>query len=277
MWNEISKIISYHAVYDQSILDALLYAKENGFAGIQIALETPHLSFENLSNKQCDEIRTFCKKQNIYLTIHGPDTITSLFTYNTHLKKGILSYYNELFTFAEKVDARLITIHLGDYTRFPTNSEPKIEIPKGDLKFYENTLHSNIRTLLELANNRFIICIENYDFNPLILDVLQPYLKQEELWLCWDLPKTYSQKIKKNDEMEKFLLKNIKSVKQIHLHDINSYGKSHKVIGSGVLDFRYFFGKLEISNIMDFCIEVRPREKAHESLLNLKLLLNAKN
>ena len=50
MWNEISKKISYHAVYDHSILEALYYAKENGFTGIQIAVETPHLSFENLSS-----------------------------------------------------------------------------------------------------------------------------------------------------------------------------------------------------------------------------------
>jgi len=274
MWNEISKKISYHAVYDQSIIDSLYYAKENGFAGVQIAVETPHLSFENLSNNQCDKIRTICEKQDLYLTIHGPDMITSLFAYNYHLKEGILSYYNDLFTFAEKVDARIITIHLGDYTKFPTDTEPKIEIPEGDLKIFEKTLHNNLRTLLELANNRFIICIENYGFTPLILDVIQPYLKKEALWLCWDLPKTDNPNIKKTSDLQEFFLKNIKSVKQVHLHDISSHGKSHKVISSGVLDFKNFFNKLEISTIMDFCIEVRPREKAKESLANLKHLIN---
>jgi len=277
MWNEISKKFSYHVVYDQSIIDSLNYAKENGFAGVQIAVETPHLSFENLSNSQCDKIRTVCKEQNLYLTIHGPDTITSLFTYNNHLKKGILSYYNDLFTFAGKVNARLITIHLGDYTKFPTDTDPKIEIPEGDLKFFENTLKSNLRTLLELSNNRFIICIENYGLTPLILDVIQPYLKKEDVWLCWDLPKTYNPNTTKNNEVEEFFLKNQKSVKQVHLHDISYHGKSHKAISSGVLDFKYFFTKLDISNIMDFCIEVRPREKARQSLLNLKGLLDNKN
>ena len=274
MWNEISKKISYHAIYDDSIIDSLYYAKENGFAGVQITVETPHLSFENLSNSQCDEIRRFCGEQGLYLNIHGPDTITSLFAYNTHLKKGILSYYNDLFTFAVKVNARLITIHLGDYTKFPTDTDPKIEILEGDLKFFKNTLKSNLRTLMELANNRFIICIESYGLTPLILDVIQPYLKKEEVWLCWDLPKTYNSNTTKNNEVEEFFLKNKKYVKQVHLYDISYHGKSHKVISSGVLDFKYLFTKLEISNIMDFCIEVRPREKAKESLQNLKHLID---
>lgn len=276
MWYEISKKISYHAVYDHSIIDALYYAKVNGFAGVQIAVESPHLSFEKLSNSQCKKIRTVCEKQDLYLTIHAPDAIISLFTYNKHLKQGIFSYYNDLFNFAENIGAQLITIHLGEYTTFPTDTDPKIEIPDRDLKIYENTLHSNLRKLLILSNNRFIICIENYSFTALILDILQPYLKQEELWLCWDLAKTFNLELKKNENLEKFFLKNIKSVKQIHLHDIDSYGKSHKVIGSGVIDFSYFFSKLEISNILDFCIEVRPRERAHESLLNLKRLINPK-
>lgn len=275
MWNEISKKLSYHAVYDPSIIEALYYAKKNGFAGIQIAVETPHLSFENLSNRQCDEIQIICEEQGLYLTIHGPDTIASLFTYNNHLKKGIFSYYNDLFNFAEKVNAQLITLHIGDYTKFPTDTDPIVEIPKGDLEFFENTMKNNLRTLLELPKNRFIICIENYGLTPLILDVIQPFLKKEAVWLCWDLPKTYNQKNQKDESIDNFFLKNLNSVKQVHLHDVNDYGKSHRVLGSGVLDFKYFLNKLNISNILDFCIEVRPQVKAYESLLNLKSLILA--
>jgi len=41
--------VSYHAVYDDSILDALRFAKANGLAGVQVAVETPHLSLDLLS------------------------------------------------------------------------------------------------------------------------------------------------------------------------------------------------------------------------------------
>ena len=275
MWNEISKKISYHAVYDHSIIEALHYAKENGFAGIQIAIESPHLSFENLLNNHCEKIRDFCEKQDLSINIHGPDVVISLFTHNSHLKQGIFSYYNQLFTFAEKIKSRLITIHLGDYTTFPTDTDPTIEIPDRDLEIYEETLQNNLETLLRFANNRFIICIENYNIKPFILDILHSFLKQEEIWLCWDLPKTYNRKNQKDQSIENFFIKNINSVKQVHLHDLNDYGESHKVLGSGVLDFKYFLNKLNISNILDFCIEVRPQEKACESLLNLRSLILA--
>jgi hypothetical protein len=49
--------VSYHAVYDDSILEALRFAKANGFAGVQVAVETPHLSLDLLSEAQPVEPR----------------------------------------------------------------------------------------------------------------------------------------------------------------------------------------------------------------------------
>ena len=180
LWDEISKKISFHAVYDNSILDALYFAKEKGFAGIQVAVEIPHLSFENISDKQCSKIREICEKDNLYLSIHGPDVITSLLTTNDHLKQGIFSYYKELFTFAEKINSKLITIHLGNITRFPTDTDPEIELPEEDLVIYKKTFNNNLRSLLELANKQFFICIENDRSNSIILDVVQPYLRKRK-------------------------------------------------------------------------------------------------
>ncbi|MFX1391173.1 MAG: TIM barrel protein [Promethearchaeota archaeon] len=276
MWNEISEKVSYHVVYDISILDALYYANNSGFAGIQIAVEAPHLSFEYLSDSQCKKINSICDKLNSYITLHGPDIITSLFTTNSRLKQGIFSYYTDLFTFAKKVNARLITIHLGEYTTFPTDTEPQVEISAKDMEIYQITFHENLKTLLKLADHQFIICVENYNFRPFILDILKYYLTEEQLWLCWDLAKTYNKDNNKNNVLERFYIENIKSIKQIHLHDLNSYGKGHKVIGSGIIDFIYYLKQLDFSKVMDFCIEVRPREKAYESLQNLKNLIKSK-
>ena len=61
MKNSILDKISYHAVYDKSIVEALEYADANGFSGIQIAVEAPHLSFEKLSD---EGFYTFSAKEN---------------------------------------------------------------------------------------------------------------------------------------------------------------------------------------------------------------------
>lgn len=277
IFNEISKKISFHAVYDNSILEALKYAQKNGFSGIQIAVETPHLSFERQSDSLCSEIKRVCKKHKLYISLHGPDAITSLFSINEHIKKGIFAYYRDLFRFAEKIGSKLITIHLGNITKFPTDNDPLSVIPDEDAIIYKKTLKNNLETLLKLANNKFVICIENYRLEPLVFEVLQPYLKQQKIWLCWDLAKTYKTSLQKDEKIESFFLKNVKSIKQVHLHDIDSFGKSHKVIGSGLIDFEYFLMKLKISEVMDFCVEVRPRDKAYDSLLNLKRLISSNN
>ncbi len=275
--NEIIKKISFHAVYDNTILEALNYAKNSGFAGIQLAIETPHLSFEHYSDRLCSEVKQFCKKHKLFISIHGPDAITSLFTINKHLKKGIFAYYRELFSFAEKIGSKLITIHLGNITKFSTDNDYVSNLPQEDLTIYKNTLKKNLENLLTHASNRFVICIENYRFESLVFEVLQPYLKQQKIYLCWDLAKTYNPSLQKDDKIENFFVSNINSIKQIHLHDIDSYGKSHKVIGSGIIDFEYFLRKLNISKVMDLCIEVRPREKAYESFINLKRLFSSNN
>jgi sugar phosphate isomerase/epimerase len=63
----------------------------------------------------------------------------------------------------------------------------------------------------------------------------------------------------------------------VHLHDIRQDEKgnkrSHRVIGSGDIDFTYYLDRLAEADVFDYCIEVRPREKARESLQALKKLL----
>ena len=64
----IFKRISYHAVYDDSILDALKFAKNNGFKGIQVGIETPHLSFECLESQEIDSIIKWTSSISYFLS-----------------------------------------------------------------------------------------------------------------------------------------------------------------------------------------------------------------
>ena len=80
-WSDLEKILSYHAVYNETFFDSLLFANKNGFAGIQIAVETPHLSFEKLSEIDCKKIRDYCEKNNLFITLHAPDDYLEI-TYN---------------------------------------------------------------------------------------------------------------------------------------------------------------------------------------------------
>ena len=47
-------------------------------------------------------------------------------------------------------------------------------------------------------------------------------------------------------------------------------------LGTGRVDFMRFLPRLAEAGVLDYCIEVRPREKAKESLMNLRAMVLGK-
>ena len=266
-------VISYHAVYDASVQEALIYAKENGFAGIQIVDESPHLSFERLSAKQANEVRDVSQKQGVYIVLHAADAAASLFQHDRHLIAGIRNYYTAMFQFAQKVSAKLITIHPGESTSFRTDSRPEQRIPREDFTFYREVFRENLDYLLTINEGQVPICVENYNMDEQTLELIVPYLNRGDVFLCWDIAKSYGQ-----PELEDYFFKHLSWIRQVHLHDrrldSNNLAKTHCVIGTGEMDFASYLSVLSKANVQDFCIEVRPREKAKESLVALRKIVD---
>jgi hypothetical protein len=206
------------------------------------------------------------------LTIHAPDDMTSLFQPSCYLMDGILRYFQALFQFAEKVKSRLITIHLGAPVIFRTDTLPVINYPEEDSALYREMVTGNLDRFLDLAGGRFVICVENQNLDGYILDILKPYLENQRLALCWDLPKNTP-----GSAVEQYYFAHLSYVKQVHLSDLGRDEKGsyrrHLVIGTGELDFSRYLDRLKETEVLNYCIEVRPREKARESLEALKRLL----
>ena len=154
--------VSYHAVYDDSVMEALQYDSSNGFSGIQFACEIPHFSFEALSAMACTNIRDFVERNELRIALHAPDETVSLFESNTHLRQGIFDYYRALFEFAENLGARMITIHLGTLPTWRTDTAPEEVLPQATLSAYIEVLKRNLHELIQLADDRFILVCENY-------------------------------------------------------------------------------------------------------------------
>ena len=267
--------ISYHAVYDASILEALSFAKANDFAGIQIADETPHLSFERLSREEIDRIAAFIGAEGVYATLHAPDETGSLFQCSRYLSAGVSNYFRALFTFARDIGVRLVTIHLGAMTVFPTDDETGRRIPQDDFPLHASSLKQNLETILNLADGRITICVENYGFGEAEFGLLEPYLGRDGLYLCWDLVKGA-----RDEDLEAPFLAHPEWIKQVHLHDlrkvISGSPQGHRTIGTGDIDFASQLSFLtQNATVEDYCIEVRPREKARESLLALAHIIKS--
>lgn len=270
--------ISYHVVYDVNLHDAIDFAARNGFSGIQVAVEVPRFSPERYTSANQSSIRAHAEKAGIRISLNAPDAVTSLFTTHPALKRGVRDYYEDLFNFARGIGVDLITIHLG---LLPTYSQHRIPgtmpVSFDDAHFYESLLKKNLEWICQKCPKEISLCVENYAFDELIQNILGEMLSEGNLFLCWDIAKTFTKELKINSDIESFFLKNIKYVKQCHLHDIVPGFSAHQVIGSGSLNIIDFLIKLQRAPILDYCIEVRPREKALESLNNLKKMLSQFN
>lgn len=272
--DNILQNISYHAVYEDSIMDALRYARSNGFTGIQLACEVPRFSYEGVSAQACAEILDFVQRNQMSIALHAPDETVSLLETNGYLRQGIFDYYSALFRFAENIGANLVTIHLGSLPSWKTDTTPEQALPKAALSAYLERLSQSLHDITRLVRGRFLLVCENYKLDEMILDTLGPFVDAGELFLCWDLAKTFDRDGTKDETLEKYFWNHLSQVKQVHLHDYWSEPpRQHRVIGTGFIDFMDFLPRLSEADIADYCIEVRPREKALESLTALRCLL----
>ena len=65
------------------------------------------------------------------------------------------------------------------------------------------------------------------------------------------------------------------AIEVVHIHDSHPVLKSHQIVGEGVLDFEKVLRLLEgLPTKPQYVFEVRPREAAHQSLLNIGRLMD---
>ena len=264
--------LSYHAAFDASIPEAIRWARTHGFHGIQVALESPHLAFERFTENEVEAIAAARARSGAFLALHAPDEAASLCQTSPALLAGVFAYFEALFDFAERVGASLVTVHAGRPPAFAWAADPTMRTPPVDEPLLRSALAGNLDRLADLAAGRVVLCVENYGWTPVLLEVLAPRLGEGGLSLCWDLPKTYDGALELNEEHERFLLDHLPHVAQVHLHDAGG-GRSHLRIGDGELDLDRHLRILGGAEVQDFCLEIRPREAALESLRALPTLL----
>jgi len=279
--NAILANTTYQAVYDDSIIDAMRFARENDFAGVQLAVEMPALSHERLSAAQRDAVGRYREEYNLAISLRAGGG--SLMETSPTLAAGTFEYYKGLFQFADDVAAAVVTLPLSALPACPADTEPRLDYPPQSLAARLAALNANLRRLINLAAGRFVLAVECVRLARPVADVLVPLLGDAGLAICWDLARTYrraphlpvyenAQRWEIDPVAEAFFVKNLAHVRQARLHDLRG-DHAHCVIGSGELDVMRFLPRLANANVREFIIDVRPKEKALESLRNLKRLL----
>jgi sugar phosphate isomerase/epimerase len=265
--------VTCHAVYEHSVTEALRRARPAGFAGIQLS-EAPHLSFEQFDAGQVAEIASIVRAEGLWLSLHASDDDASLFTTSPALRTGLRDYYRRLMDFAYHAGARIITIHLGRAPTWPTDEDPPRLRPEPDCQAVEDIFAENLDGILADLPHPCRVCVENLGLDDWHRDRLQAYLNDGRVGLCWDLPKSYNGAGRPEEDQLAWIRRNAHRVEQVHLHDRRE-GLGHRVIGTGCVDFAGLLDLLPDVGVKEYVIEVRPADKAAESLDNLRAILSA--
>ncbi len=280
--------LGYQALFDfEDAFRAIEFGIEKGFQCVELNQTAPNFSPEKYSPIQ----RKRLKNYEFPILIHAPQNI-SLFNLSKKALDGTLEQIYEIIDFAQEISARTITLHLGSAFLISIGGKMLWTHHIMSQKF-ASTLEYALLKLIEYANQKVFLCIENtsgfrYEISQSIMTKL---LSTQNVHLTWDIGHTHILKNKqsvsnannstkvyspassiKREEEEKFFLKFLNKVREVHLHDNNGIWDEHGIIGTGTIDFKHYFEMLKSIDPY-FILEIRPKERALESLHILKNLL----
>lgn len=254
--------IGFSATYGfGSIDDAVIFASKKGFSAVEINLNMPEFYPERYSARDITDVRKLSRDLNIAITFHAPEDI-NLCTKQGGILEAGMERMKECIDFAHAVGGERFTFHIGDSVNF-TMFDSSVRLEEYYLDDYVSVMRSAILRICEYGYGRTVLCAENAGFfgegkAEAIADMLG-----NGLYLTWDIGHSFGKK-----EQRDFMTKNIKYVRNAHLHDVSS-GRDHCVIGTGEVDFSRYLSLLSSRDIF-YVIEVRPAEAAALSLQNLR-------
>lgn len=253
--------IGYAAsVGEKSILDSMEFAKINGFNAVEINMNMKCFFPENYDKKDIENIKKYKKENDIEITMHAPEDI---FILNLHekVRNAGIDRLKEIIAFGKNICASRITIHIGP-TPYFTLTDSKYYLDDAYHEEYKEILKDCLVDLSDYCENKIKLCVENSGrfTEKLYQDVLDNMIYRKNIFLTWDIGHSYYEIY---DEIN-FFKKHINKIRTVHVHDVNDIS-DHQVVGDGKIDFSKYVEDIGCKDKV-YIIEVRPREKAVESL-----------
>jgi sugar phosphate isomerase/epimerase len=258
-------------IYDRDFYSAIDFATKYNFDVIEVWLGVPQFFPEKYSKKERKKIVNYTKLKDIQIQLHAPE-YPSLFAYHSEIRKASLSYLKTVIDFAKDLESTVLTIHPGSIGAFTFPDGKKVPLFRSYPEYFLKIFRENLEALCNFTKNKTKLCMENTDyFETPLMKIIEEFLSKNKLYLTWDVAKSYNRDGTIKKQELNFFLKNMKSIKNIHLHDATSIS-GHEIIGRGFVDFKFFFKKLKNLDV-NYIIEVRPHSNVLKSRNNLLKIL----
>lgn len=209
---------------DHSIEQAFEFGKENGFSHVELLMDHPAYHYEVLDAK---EILELALSYDLDVLIHASAINTNFLAISSEIREASYRELENTLLFAEKCDAKVVTVHIGWNPGFIT--------ARGFVFREEWYDRHNEKVLVEeflpFVKNSDMLAIENtVGISGGIRRGLEKILSKTDVRLTFDIGHF---RVKGGHDI---FLENFDRVVNVHLHDNRGEYDEHLKLGAGNTD-----------------------------------------
>ncbi len=222
--------------------EAFEFASINGFSHVELLLDHPFYSLDTLGYAEVLELRG---SYDIDVLIHAPSNSTNFISISSVMRKASYSELERTMEFAERCEAKLVTVHLGWNPGFIT---ARGFVFQSEL-YREHNYRVLTREFYRFAKHYGeMLAIENtIAMDAGVGRALEFLLENTDVSLTFDVGHN---NVSKNE----LFLRNFDRVRNVHLHDNDGKRDSHSTLGTGNADFSFLrdydgYATLEVRDV----------------------------
>jgi sugar phosphate isomerase/epimerase len=232
------------------VKDAFEFTSQHGFSHVEILMDHPYYSCENLSYAEILELKG---SYDIDVLIHAPTTSTNFLSISGAMRRMSYEELERAVRFAERCEAEVVTFHIGWNPGFIT--------ARGFVFQRELFSKHNYRALVSemypfLKCYDSILALENtIEIDKSLKEGIQFLLDNTDVALTFDIGHH-------NLKRHEIFVENFDRVTNIHLHDNDGRNDAHLPLGKGCVDLNV----ISLSSYDGFLtLEVRDEKAILES------------
>ncbi len=206
--------------------DAFEFASKHGFSHVEILMDHPLYSMENLSYAELLELK---ESYGVEVLLHAPATSTNFISVSKTMRKASYEELRKVMHYAERCDAKVVTFHIGWNPGFVTAKGfvfPKELYSEHNYKVLTTEMLNFLRD-----SECEILALENtISLDESLKNAIEFLLEKTDLKLTFDIGHYNCR------EGHEVFLDWFDRVVNVHLHDNRGDLDEHLALGEGNVD-----------------------------------------
>ncbi len=206
--------------------EAFEFASKHGFSHVEVLMDHPLYSMENLSHTELLELK---ESYGLEVLLHAPATSTNFISVSETMRNASYEELRRVLHYADRCDAEVVTFHIGWNPGFITAKG--FVFPRemyGDHNY--RVLTTEMFEFLRQVDCEMLALENTISLDDKLIEAIEFLLENTELKLTFDVGHYNCR------EGHDVFLKHFDRVVNVHLHDNEGDADMHLALGEGSVD-----------------------------------------